>query len=210
MLEILSKVNSRWARMRLERHGGIEIAHDAKIQARRVMLKPGCTLQIGARSIVEAAIDFERDGAEIVIGENCYVGASTLRCAGRIEIGTNVEIAWNCSIVDHDWESLVFEQRHVDMRGWYTAKKDWKHVPIRPVRICDRALIGFNAVILKGVTVGEGAVVGVGSIVTKDVAPYTVVAGAPARVVRKLETNGRSSIAAQTSLEAASLARPHA
>ena len=210
MLHFLSKVNSRWARVRLERNAGITIARDAKIQAGRVMLKPGCTLRVGARSIVEAALDFERDGAEIVIGENCYVGASTLRCAARIEIGSNVEIAWNCSIVDHDWESLVWEQRHVDMRGWYTATKDWTHVPIRPVRICDRALIGFNAVILKGVTVGEGAVVGVGSIVTKDVPPYAVVAGAPARVIRKLETNGRSFIAAQTALEAASLARPGA
>ena len=189
--------------MRLERTTGITIARDAKIQARRVMLKPGCSLSVGARSIVEAAIDFERDGAEIVIGENTYVGASTLRCAGRIEIGSNVEIAWNCSIVDHDWESLVWEQRHVDMRGWYTAKKDWTHVPIRPVRIADRALIGFNAVILKGVTVGEGAVVGVGSIVTKDVAPYTVVAGAPARVVRTLARAETAAGASRSALAAA-------
>lgn len=199
MLDSLSKANSRLARWRLCRTTGVTIARDAKIQASRVMLTPGCSLHVGARSIVEAAIDFERDDATVVIGANTYVGASTLRCAGRIEIGDDVEIAWNCSIVDHDWESLVWEQRRIDMRRWYTAKKDWTHVPIEPVRIANRALIGFNVIILKGVQIGEGAVVGVGSVVTKDVAPYTVVAGAPARVVRRLvTTNGRSHVDAQT------------
>lgn len=45
----------------------------------------------------------------------------------------------------------------------------------------------MNAIILKGVTIGEGAIVGAGSVVTKDVPPWTVVAGNPARVVKKLE-----------------------
>ena len=186
MANLMNRVTSGVARWRLSRTPGVSIANDARIESRRVMLKPRCVLSVGARSIVEAAVDFERDGAVVVIGENTYVGASTLRCAARIEIGSDVEIAWNCSIVDHDWESLVFEQRRIDMRTWYTAKKDWTHVPIAPVRIRDRAVIGFDAIILKGVEIGEGAVVGVGSVVTRSVAPYTVVAGAPARVVRRL------------------------
>ena len=55
--------------------------------------------------------------------------------------------------------------------------------------ICDRSWIGFKASIMKGVTVGEGAVVGACSVVSRDVPPYTVVAGNPARVIRDLRTN---------------------
>ncbi len=202
MANLIDRASSGVARWRLSRRPGVSIANDARIESRRVMLKPRCELSVGARSIVEAAVDFERDGAVVVVGENTYVGASTLRCAARIEIGSDVEIAWNCSIVDHDWESLVFEHRRIDMRSWYTAQKDWTHVPVAPVRIRDRALIGFDAIILKGVEIGEGAVVGVGSVVTRSVAPYTVVAGAPARVVRRLPGASSARIAPVVRLHA--------
>ena len=56
---------------------------------------------------------------------------------------------------------------------------------IRPVRICAWADVGVNAVILPGVTVGKGAIVGAGAVVTEDVEPFCVVAGVPARVVRR-------------------------
>jgi galactoside O-acetyltransferase len=186
MLSVLQRAEARITRWRIERQSGVFIAENARVDARRVTLKEDCTLRIGPRSIVEATIDFERQGAVVVVGENTYVGASTLRCAERIEIGRDVEIAWNCSIVDHDWESLVWEERHVDVREWYSAEKSWAHVAVAPVRIGDRALIGFNAIILKGVHIGEGAVVGVGSVVTKDVPAHTVVAGVPARIIRRL------------------------
>ena len=56
-----------------------------------------------------------------------------------------------------------------------------------PVRIQSKAWVGFNVSILKGVTVGEGAVIGAGSVVTKDVPPNTIAVGNPAQVVRHLE-----------------------
>lgn len=177
---------------RLAHRAGVRIAPDAVLNARLVTTKPRCVIDIGARSIVEASIDLEREGAQLVVGCNCYIGASTFKVADRVEIGDDVRIAWNCSIVDHDWESPLFEHRRVDMRTWYSAAKDWTNVARAPVRIGDRALIGFDAIILKGVTIGENAIVGAGSVVTKDVPPYAVVGGVPARVIRRLE---RSSLA---------------
>jgi acetyltransferase-like isoleucine patch superfamily enzyme len=186
MASLASAVQNRLLLYRLRGTPGVAIGADAQVNPRGITLKPNCTFTVGSRSIIEATIDFERDGAAVIVGENSYVGASIFKVADRVEIGSDVEIAWNCSVVDHDWESLAFERRRVDMRRWYTAANNWTHVERRPVRIGNRALIGFNAVILKGVQVGEGAVVGVNSVVTHDVAPYTVVAGVPAREVRKV------------------------
>jgi len=62
----------------------------------------------------------------------------------------------------------------------------------KPVAIEDNVLIGANAVILEGVTVGTGSVVAAGSVVTKDVPPYTVVAGTPAKVIKKIDEKTRS------------------
>ena len=66
---------------------------------------------------------------------------------------------------------------------------DWSTAEKAPIRICRGAWIGARAVIMKGVTVGEGAVVGTGSVVMRDVPPYTVVLGNPARVIRELDQN---------------------
>ena len=181
------RASRRLALAQLGRHVRLVLGRDAQLDAARVTWQRGCGLEVGEASIVEAQVDLERDGAALVVGRNCYVGASIFKVAERVEVGDDAEIAWNCSIVDHDWEPLAFEHRRTDKRGWYSAPKRWEHVDVKPVRIGAKALVGFNATILKGVTIGEGAVVGVGSVVTRDVAPWTVVAGVPAKVIRRLE-----------------------
>jgi len=64
-------------------------------------------------------------------------------------------------------------------------------VATAPVKISNKAWIGVRAIVLKGVTIGEGAVVGAGSIVTSDVPPWTIVAGNPARIIRPLTDEER-------------------
>lgn len=60
------------------------------------------------------------------------------------------------------------------------------HYPSRPIKVCNGAWIGASSIILNGVTIGQNAVVGAGSIVTKDVEPYTVVAGNPAHKIKDI------------------------
>ena len=69
--------------------------------------------------------------------------------------------------------------------------EELKDVHSSPVIIENDAWIGFNATILKGVKIGEGAIIGAASVVTKDVAPYTIVAGNPAKLIREIPIEDR-------------------
>lgn len=94
------------------------------------------------------------------------------RCmsAGDVYIDDGAQIAMNVSVVTNNHD---FYDRAV--------------LTVKDVRICRNAWIGTGAIILPGVTVGENAVVGAGSVVTRDVPPNTVVAGNPAKVIRELD-----------------------
>lgn len=72
------------------------------------------------------------------------------------------------------------------MRNFYRGEKCWDAVTVRPVVIRDKVWLGFNVIVLKGVTIGEGSVVAAGSVVTRDVPDFTLVAGNPARFIRSL------------------------
>ena len=115
-------------------------------------------------------------GAVLEVGANFAMTGGTL-CAGkRISIGDYVTIGANTTIVDTDFHPLDASVRRVRPNEGTTA----------PVVIEDDVFIGMNCLVLKGVTIGHGSIVGAGSVVTRDVPPYTVVAGNPAQVVRSL------------------------
>jgi galactoside O-acetyltransferase len=123
----------------------------------------------------------------VTIGDRSYIGASHIVCHTGVTIGADVLISWGVTIVDHDSHSIFWPLRKSDVELWHRGEKSWEHVVVRRVVIGDKAWIGFGASILKGVTIGEGAVVGACSVVTRDVPAYAVVAGNPARVVRQLD-----------------------
>lgn len=106
--------------------------------------------------------------------------------AQRISLGDDVVISWGVTIVDHNSHAIEWSQRANDVLNWGKGTKDWTNVTIAPVQIQNKVWIGFNASILKGVTIGEGAIVAAEAVVTKDVPAYSVVAGNPAMVVRTL------------------------
>ncbi len=142
---------------------------------------------IGQGSIVRCRIDFDSLQGEVRIGDRCYLGASHLVCHTGIYIGDDVIMSWGVTVVDHDSHSLNWTERQNDVADWKLGVKHWHAVTVRPVWIGNKVWIGFGATILKGVTVGEGAVIGANAVVTRNVPPYSVVAGNPARVIRRLK-----------------------
>lgn len=143
-------------------------------------------ISVGSDSIVRCRFNFDSPNGNISIGDRCFVGASHLVCHTAIAIGNDVIMSWGVTVVDHDSHALDWNVRQHDVAHWMKGEKRWDGVGIASVKICNRAWIGFGASILKGVTIGEGAVVGANSVVTRNVPPFTVVAGNPARVVRDL------------------------
>jgi galactoside O-acetyltransferase len=151
---------------------------------------------IGDNTILDCLIQFESSTGEVVIGNNTFIGRSTLISRSKIEIGENVFMAWGSFVYDHNSHSLDYRERENDIAQqlldyragkFFIENKNWDVVDTKPIKICSNAWIGMNCIILKGVTIGEGAVVAAGSVVTKDVAPWTVVGGNPAVKIKELE-----------------------
>ena len=143
---------------------------------------------IGANSVIRGELMTFGHGGEISIGEWCYVGEDTrIWSAASISIGNRVLISHSVNVFDNLTHPLDATARHQQVRQIF---KRGHPVDIsldeNPVKICDDAWIGAGAMILRGVTVGEGGVVAAGAVVTKDVLPYSIVAGNPAEFVRKL------------------------
>jgi acetyltransferase-like isoleucine patch superfamily enzyme len=153
-------------------------------------------VRAGDQSMLNARIVFESAEGFVEIGARTYFGGGSIICRDRVTIGNDVTIAWGVCIYDHDSNSLDWQQRAKAVRHFYDhhGRQDcydsinWSGVASAPIVIEDRAWIGFDAVILKGVRIGEGAVVGARSVVTHDVDPYTVVAGNPARFIKRIES----------------------
>jgi acetyltransferase-like isoleucine patch superfamily enzyme len=125
---------------------------------------------------------------KINIGENCHIGPNTrIWSADSIVIGDHVGIAHNVSIVDFSHKTNPYERAeevsNLIHKGIWPKKVD---IPHKPIVIEDYVAIYPNAIISSGVTIGKGAIVSAGCVVIKDVAPFTVVFGNPARAMLKI------------------------
>ena len=146
---------------------------------------------IGEDCVIAATVNLEN--ACLTIGDRVLINeGTTIFCTTGISIGNDVMFSWGCTIVDSNFHSVVSSERLKDLanaRKEYEAgtlgqNSDRTVIKSAPIVIKDKAWIGFNSIIMKGVTIGEGAVVGAGSVVTKDVPDYAVVGGNPAKVIK--------------------------
>jgi acetyltransferase-like isoleucine patch superfamily enzyme len=150
---------------------------------------PAARISVGARTLIDGELLVHDYGGEIAIGEACYVGPGTRIWSGdHLRIGDHVFVAHNVTITDTNAHQIDALERAEHYQRTVVEARPFEKGSIEsaPVVIGDHAWINFNAAILKGVTIGEGAIIGAGSVVTKDVPPYVLCAGNPARVIREL------------------------
>ncbi|MCF3596438.1 glycosyltransferase [Rhodobacteraceae bacterium LMO-12] len=149
---------------------------------------------VGQQCDITATFVFERGVGMISVGDGTSIGSGCLLICAQpdgIRIGRNVMLSWDVVVTDNNSHSLDRDMRENDARDWLTgtlrgrtgAFKNWQDVGAAPVTIGDGVWIGFGASIMKGVTIGEGAIIASQSVVTKDIPPYSIVGGNPARVL---------------------------
>jgi acetyltransferase-like isoleucine patch superfamily enzyme len=129
----------------------------------------GC--KIGDDTRIGPFVEIQRG---VTIGARCKIGSHSFLCEG-VTIEDEAFVGHHVCFVNDRYP------RATTADGTPQGNDDWAVIP---TRIGRRASIGSGAVILCGVTIGEGAMIGAGAVVTRDVAPFQVVAGVPARLLR--------------------------
>ena len=132
-------------------------------------------IRIGRRTTLWPGVKFSvvstdrANPARLTIGSYSSIGDRTqIHCCRQVEIGDYVLVSWDVNILENYYHGTEYDS-----------------VKSAPIKIEDRVWIGCAAIILAGVTIGRGSIVAAGSVVTKDVPPGTLVAGNPAREIRK-------------------------
>ena len=130
--------------------------------------------------LYQRTIIIARGTGSIKIGNNVGISGATVYARESIEIGDNTLVGANTKIIDNDFHSLVVEERIAD---------DYSNLVTKPVRIGKNCFIGCNSIILKGTVLGDNCIVGAGAVVSGKFEDNTVIAGNPARAVKKGNTN---------------------
>ncbi len=152
--------------------------------------KKGATLRLGKNVTIKSSFLSNLVGlysrtiivtrtpeASITIGDNVGISGATIYARKSITIGDNTMVGGNVKILDNDFHPIEVEARNADIK---------EKIGTKPVLIGNSCFIGCNALILKGTTLGDGCVVGAGAVVCGTFEAGSVIAGNPARVIKKL------------------------
>jgi len=132
----------------------------------------GC--EIGDNTKIGTFVEIQKNAS---IGKNCKISSHTFICEG-VHIEDNCFIGHNVTFINDKYPRSTNED------GSMQTEEDWKVVE---TYVKKGASIGSSSTILCGVTIGENAIVGAGAVVTKDVPPNTIVAGVPAKIIKKIK-----------------------
>ncbi|NND35425.1 MAG: N-acetyltransferase [Saprospiraceae bacterium] len=136
----------------------------------------GCKIDDGSK--VGTFVEIQKGAS---IGKNCKISSHTFICEG-VTIGNGVFIGHNVSFINDKYPHAV------NPDGSLQTEEDWK---VEFTEIGDQVSIGTSSTILSDIKIGKGAMVGAGSVVTKDVPPYALVAGNPAKIIRYLKSENK-------------------
>ncbi len=167
---IFAYIRGAFLKSKLETSGSI------KSYGRTIIRKKNGIISIGNRSCLYPDVKLvavsmvKGKKAVLRIGDHSSIGDRTqIQCRESVTIGNYVLIAWDVNILEHDF--------HTPGGGKAVSK---------PIVIENDVWIGARSIILKGVTVGQGAIIGAGAVVTKDIPPFTFAAGNPARNIKQV------------------------
>ena len=124
-------------------------------------------------------------GQTVKGGDNVGISGATIYARKGISIGENTCIGGNCKILDNDFHPIEAEARNQLLKDSKGGDSDL--VPSKSIQIGKNCFIGCNSIILKGTQLGDGCVVGAGAVVSGKFEENCVIAGNPAKVIRKLE-----------------------
>ena len=130
--------------------------------------------------LYQRTIIVAREGGKIHIGNNVGISGATIYSKASIDIGDYTNIGGNVKILDHDFHPIEAEARKMNNMAM---------VGKRPIIIGENVFVGCNSIILKGTEIGDNSVVGAGSVVSGKFPASVVIAGNPARIIKRLENN---------------------
>jgi acetyltransferase-like isoleucine patch superfamily enzyme len=156
----------------------------------RSKLPQGLRIGRGSTTYLGTMFDVGPRG-RVTIGDFSLVHGAWFICDSQIDVGDYALISWNVVFMDTYGVSPDPAQRRKQLETLAadSRRRMPRRAPANPITIGRNVWIGFDCVVLPGVTIGDGSIVGARSVVTEDVPPLTIVAGNPARVIRKIEND---------------------
>jgi acetyltransferase-like isoleucine patch superfamily enzyme len=147
----------------------------------------GVRLGRGASAYLGTMFDVGPRG-RVTVGEYALLHGVRIICDLAVEVGDHALISWNVVLMDtYRWPlDPVTRRRALEQVAAHRVSPTDEKVPARPVIIGPNVWIGFESCVLPGVTIGAGSVIGARSVVREDIEPYSLVAGNPARFIRRL------------------------
>ncbi len=154
----------------------------------RSIAEAGVSMGKGASTYLGTMFDVGVQG-KVSLGDYTLVHGARIICDSEIKIGDYVFISWNVVLMDTYRVPFdpIKRRRELEQVPKRESRYIDANVAARPINIESNVWIGFDACVLPGITIGEGSIVGARSVVEADVEPYTIVAGNPAQVIRRLE-----------------------